>query len=58
MTEEKPKARSNQHKEPAPAFMSNIFAALDIYVTKMLVSPDTVLSAELFVALLETNSSV
>uniref|UniRef100_A0A3B4TQV3 Ryanodine receptor 3 n=1 Tax=Seriola dumerili TaxID=41447 RepID=A0A3B4TQV3_SERDU len=36
VTEEKPKTRLSQAKEPAPAFMSNIFAALDIYLTKML----------------------
>ncbi|KAG7222685.1 hypothetical protein INR49_026294, partial [Caranx melampygus] len=36
VAEEKPKVRSSQPKELAPAFMSNIFAALDIYMTKML----------------------
>ncbi|KAI3364144.1 hypothetical protein L3Q82_010961 [Scortum barcoo] len=34
--EEKPKTRSSQPKEEAPAFMSSIFALLDIYRTKML----------------------
>nr|XP_019953023.1 PREDICTED: ryanodine receptor 3 [Paralichthys olivaceus] len=36
VTEEKPKTRSSQPKEAAPAFMSSIFAVLDIYLTKML----------------------
>ncbi|KAM7395128.1 hypothetical protein PAMA_006737 [Pampus argenteus] len=36
VAEEKPKARSSQSKEAAPAFMSSIFAALDVYRTKML----------------------
>lgn len=39
VAEEKPKSRSSQPKEPAPAFMSNVFAALDVYKNKMLVSP-------------------
>lgn len=38
VVEEKPKTRSSQPKEAAPAFMSNIFALLDVYVNKMLVS--------------------
>ncbi len=38
VVEEKPKPRSSQPKEAAPAFMSNIFALLDVYLTKMLVS--------------------
>lgn len=41
VTEEKPKTRSSQPKEAAPAFMSSIFALLDVYLTKMLVSPHT-----------------
>lgn len=44
VAEEKPKARSSQPKEAAPAFMSSIFAALDVYLTKMLVSLDTTYS--------------
>ncbi|KAM7367675.1 hypothetical protein PAMP_013959 [Pampus punctatissimus] len=36
VAEEKPKTRSSQSKEAAPAFMSSIFAALDVYLTKML----------------------
>lgn len=36
VAEEKPKARSNQPKEEAPALMSNIFAALDVWMNKML----------------------
>lgn len=44
VAEEKPKTRSSQPKELAPAFMSNIFAALDIYMTKMLVRPHPALS--------------
>uniref|UniRef100_A0A665TV22 Ryanodine receptor 3 n=1 Tax=Echeneis naucrates TaxID=173247 RepID=A0A665TV22_ECHNA len=36
VTEDKPKTRSSQPKERAPAFMSKIFAALDIFLHKML----------------------
>ncbi|XP_074541839.1 ryanodine receptor 3 isoform X6 [Halichoeres trimaculatus] len=36
VAEEKPKQRSSQPKEAAPAFMSSIFALLDVYLTKML----------------------
>uniref|UniRef100_A0A3Q4GGY2 Ryanodine receptor 3 n=1 Tax=Neolamprologus brichardi TaxID=32507 RepID=A0A3Q4GGY2_NEOBR len=36
VTEEKPKTRSSQPKEPAPAFMSSIFAVLDVYLNKTL----------------------
>lgn len=39
MVEEKPKSRSSQPKEESPAFMSTIFALLDVYLNKMLVSP-------------------
>lgn len=46
VAEEKPKTRSSQPKELAPAFMSNIFAALDIYMTKMLVRPHAALSPD------------
>lgn len=38
VVEEKPKAKSSQAKEAAPALMSSVFALLDVYVTKMLVS--------------------
>nr|XP_061843137.1 ryanodine receptor 3-like [Nerophis lumbriciformis] len=33
---EKPKIKSSQPKESSPAFMSNVFATLDVYLTKML----------------------
>ncbi|XP_033847359.1 ryanodine receptor 3 [Periophthalmus magnuspinnatus] len=36
VAEEKPKSRSSQPKEPSPAFMSSVFAVLDIYLTKSL----------------------
>uniref|UniRef100_A0A3Q3WQW7 Uncharacterized protein n=2 Tax=Mola mola TaxID=94237 RepID=A0A3Q3WQW7_MOLML len=36
MVEGKPKTRWNQPKEAAPAFMSSVFALLDVYLTKML----------------------
>uniref|UniRef100_A0A672FJE4 Ryanodine receptor 3 n=1 Tax=Salarias fasciatus TaxID=181472 RepID=A0A672FJE4_SALFA len=36
VAEEKAKTRSSQPKEAAPAFMSSIFAVLDVYFTKML----------------------
>uniref|UniRef100_A0A7N8XJ13 Ryanodine receptor 3 n=1 Tax=Mastacembelus armatus TaxID=205130 RepID=A0A7N8XJ13_9TELE len=36
LTEEKPKTRPSKPKEAAPAFMSNVFAVLDIYLTKTL----------------------
>lgn len=36
--EEKPRVKSSQPKEASPAFMSTIFAVLDVYMTKMLVS--------------------
>ncbi|XP_047184844.1 ryanodine receptor 3 isoform X2 [Scophthalmus maximus] len=36
VTEEKPKTRTNQPKEAAPAFMSTVFAALDVFTNKML----------------------
>ncbi|XP_029984596.1 ryanodine receptor 3 [Sphaeramia orbicularis] len=36
VAEEKPKARSSQPKEAAPAFMSSIFAILDVYMNKIL----------------------
>lgn len=39
LVEEKPRTRSSQPKEAAPAFMSNVFALLDVYMNKMLVSP-------------------
>ncbi|XP_061609074.1 ryanodine receptor 3 isoform X2 [Phyllopteryx taeniolatus] len=35
-TEEKPKAKSSRAKEASPAFMSNVFSTLDVYLTKML----------------------
>lgn len=38
VVEEKPKTRSSRPKEATPAFMSSLFALLDIYRTKMLVS--------------------
>lgn len=38
VVEEKPKPKSSQPKEAAPAFMSSVFALLDVYMTKMLVS--------------------
>ncbi|PWA27902.1 hypothetical protein CCH79_00000537 [Gambusia affinis] len=34
--EEKPKSRSSQPKEASPAFMSTIFAILDVYLNKIL----------------------
>ncbi|XP_020570403.2 ryanodine receptor 3 isoform X4 [Oryzias latipes] len=34
--QEKPRTRSSQPKEASPAFMSTIFAVLDVYLTKML----------------------
>lgn len=43
VAEEKPKPRSSQPKEPSSSFMSNIFAALDIYKNKMLVRDHTLL---------------
>lgn len=39
VVEEKAKAKSSQPKEASPAFMSSIFAFLDVYRNKMLVSP-------------------
>lgn len=39
VVEEKPKTRLSQPKEAAPAFMSTVFALLDVYRTKLLVSP-------------------
>lgn len=39
VVEEKPRTRSSHPKEAAPAFMSNVFALLDVYLTKMLVRP-------------------
>lgn len=39
VVEEKPRTRSSQPKEAAPAFMSSVFALLDVYKNKMLVSP-------------------
>ncbi|XP_072301857.1 ryanodine receptor 3 isoform X2 [Eucyclogobius newberryi] len=36
VAEEKPRCRSTQPKEPSPAFMSSVFAVLDIYLTKSL----------------------
>uniref|UniRef100_A0A8C4NNS5 Ryanodine receptor 3 n=1 Tax=Dicentrarchus labrax TaxID=13489 RepID=A0A8C4NNS5_DICLA len=36
VVEEKPKTKSSQPKEASPAFMSSIFALLDVYRTKML----------------------
>lgn len=41
VAEEKPKARSSQPKEAAPGSMWSIFAVLDVYVTKLLVSSQT-----------------
>lgn len=38
VVEEKPKTRLSQPKEAAPAFMSTVFALLDVYRTKLLVS--------------------
>lgn len=45
VTEEKPKTRTSKTKEVAPAFMANVFFVLDIYLTKMLVSPHTDLTS-------------
>lgn len=39
MVEEKPKTRSTQPTEAAPAFMSSVFALMDVYLNKMLVRP-------------------
>lgn len=39
VTEEKPKIRSSQQKDEAPAFTSSVFALLDVYLNKILVSP-------------------
>ncbi|MEQ2291580.1 hypothetical protein AMECASPLE_014608, partial [Ameca splendens] len=36
VVEEKPKPRSSQPKEVSPAFMTTIFAVLDVYLNKML----------------------
>lgn len=36
--EEKPKMRSSHQKEEATSFTSGVFALLDVYLTKMLVS--------------------
>lgn len=36
--EEKPKMRSSRQKEEATSFTSGVFALLDVYLTKMLVS--------------------
>lgn len=36
--EEKPKMRSSKRKEEATSFTSGVFALLDVYLTKMLVS--------------------
>lgn len=41
VVEEKPKSRSSQPKEAAPSFMLSIFAFLEVYLTKLLVSPHT-----------------
>ncbi|XP_061668950.1 ryanodine receptor 3 [Syngnathoides biaculeatus] len=35
-TEEMPKAKSSRVREASPAFMSNVFSTLDVYLTKML----------------------
>ncbi|XP_077442696.1 ryanodine receptor 3 [Stigmatopora argus] len=35
-TGEKPKAKSSRPKEASPAFMSNVFSTLDVYLTKLL----------------------
>lgn len=37
--EEKARTRSTQPKEATPAFMSSVFALMDIYLNKMLVRP-------------------
>lgn len=37
--EEKPRTRSAQPKEAAPAFMSSLFAMMDVYLNKILVRP-------------------
>lgn len=37
MVEEKPRTRSTQPKEASPAFMSSVFALMDVYLNKMLV---------------------
>lgn len=39
VVEEKPRTRSTQPKEAAPAFMSSVFAFMDVYLNKMLVRP-------------------
>lgn len=39
VAEEKPKTRASQPKGAAPTFMLSIFAFLDVFVTKLLVSP-------------------
>lgn len=39
VVEEKPRTRSTQPKEAAPAFMSSVFALMDVYLNKMLVRP-------------------
>lgn len=39
LVEEKPRTRSAQPKEAAPAFMSTLFAMMDVYMNKMLVRP-------------------
>lgn len=39
VVEEKPRTRSAQPKEAAPAFMSSLFAIMDVYLNKMLVRP-------------------
>lgn len=39
VVEEKPRTRLSQPKDAAPAFMSSVFALLDVYLTKTLVSP-------------------
>lgn len=38
VAEEKPKMRSSHQKEEATSFTSGVFALLDVYLTKMLVS--------------------
>lgn len=38
VVEGKPKTKSSQSKEVTPVFMASVFALLDVYLTKMLVS--------------------
>lgn len=45
VTEEKPKTRTSKTKDASPTFMSNVFFVLDIYLSKMLVSPHTRVTA-------------